>query len=918
MSAPSRNNVASCEADMKAEDGNSPDSTAAISDIPTTAPDSPTSTEASFETAIGEPYEQAAAETSSLVSSDSDSESSWASSLVKSIFQPLDQLIKAADAKSRAARETAAQAREFRDIWRKIFERSDLGSLSKMDLVIRFRIACQLCDISLDNVYDNLPQVTLPDPERALRYLTATQVAYAAFGKSKKAECALQPDYVLEYCPQIADVVFISTQCGQNRPVFYVLHSVTNAVVVVVRGTKSVADAVTDSFCDTARFTDSPIDEGYEVHRGMGIAANFVARTGMPYVLKALDKWKSNRLILLGHSLGAGTAILTGVLLARVLAVKVECYTFGCPPITTKRDMPCPANLTMTTFVNEDDIVARLSLRGIDEVLNSINPKDREMAPRTYIPGTVYLLKSDDSNNTTVVYKTDGSCPALSAEAMLYYCMQISGNRAMAMKSLNDHGTAEYQKKLTALVRSADEEWQGDLAEAAASGGDLSAAAQICYRSLRYTITTVTAASFAVTQMPWKNSGKSFCEEDPEGRSDTPTSGLVKFLDRAAIGLDRSTRHAMETSANLCIIESILRGLLGRTGIQGLTLTEALKFLIKMCRGDPTVTNPDLHTQGCAAKLDNPAEVRAYMRAASSAYGAEFLNALGIEKITGHARLDEPLDLSCIMAHCPDICEVIHMSQPKGANEPAYFIAVDKDNTVILSIRGSAGVSDMITDLMCDNTELSSSPEDRRYLVHRGIGAAARNTASDAFPLIRDIMSSRGANKLVITGHSLGAGVALLTSILLARELPCSVECYAFAPPPVTTTTSPTTCQNLTLQSFVNQDDLIPRLSLRGAEDLFDTITPEETKRSMAGKAVTLMIPGQIYVFDPTMDDTIWATDGYNPSLGPQAMVYYCQRLCGKPFGKRLDASKCLSDHLPDIYESRLQRLVEIYDDNSA
>lgn len=367
------------------------------------------------------------------------------------------------DAKTRAARETAAQAREFRDIWRRIFERSDLGSLSKVEVLSRFREACQSCDISLDHVYDNLPHIELPDPNLILRYLRAIQVAYGAFGKAKRAECALHAEYILRYCPEVAHVVFISKFSAQNRPVFYVLHTSSNNVVVVVRGTKSIADAVTDSFCDTARFTDSPVDEGYEVHRGMGISANYVARTAMPYVLEALEKWKCDRLILLGHSLGAGTAILTSVLLARALTVKVDCYTFGCPPVATKRDLPCPSNLSMTTFVNEDDIVARLSLLGIDEVLNAINPKERAMAPRAYIPSTVYLLKEAD-DGTVTVYRTDGACPALSAEVMLYYCMQISGNRQMALKSLNDHATVEYEKKISALVRSADEAWQGGFA----------------------------------------------------------------------------------------------------------------------------------------------------------------------------------------------------------------------------------------------------------------------------------------------------------------------------------------------------------------------------------------------------------------------------------------------------------------------
>ena len=35
---------------------------------------------------------------------------------------------------------------------------------------------------------------------------------------------------------------------------------------------------------------------------------------------------------------------------------------------------------------------------------------------------------------------------------------------------------------------------------------------------------------------------------------------------------------------------------------------------------------------------------------------------------------------------------------------------------------------------------------------------------------------------LVLTGHSLGAGVASILSVLLRREYP-NLECYAFSPP---------------------------------------------------------------------------------------------------------------------------------------
>ncbi|EER08555.1 mono- and diacylglycerol lipase precursor, putative [Perkinsus marinus ATCC 50983] len=364
----------------------------------------------------------------------------------------------------------------------------------------------------------------------------------------------------------------------------------------------------------------------------------------------------------------------------------------------------------------------------------------------------------------------------------------------------------------------------------------------------------------------------------------------------------------METTANLSVIESILRSLLTRVGSGSMTVSELLRYLIRVCQvGSNQLSKPDFHQHGAPVTLDNYSEVHSYMQAASAAYGAVFLNALGLEKIANYSRLDEPLDVSCITSHCPNIREVVCLSQSDGANQPVYFMAIDTEGTLILSIRGTASIADTITDLMCDIAPLTQG--DKEWKVHRGIGTAARNVVSSALPRVMELMRRGDCKRLVVTGHSLGAGTAILVSILMARELPYVVDCYAFAPPPVSTTASPRLPSGLRLHSFVNGDDIVPRLSLRGAEDLLDVVRVPSPEDSDVANADKLYIPGKVYILEP---DSVWETDGGNPALGPEAMVYYCQRLCGSPFGSRLDASKCLFDHFPDFYESKLDHLVQL------
>jgi pimeloyl-ACP methyl ester carboxylesterase len=98
-----------------------------------------------------------------------------------------------------------------------------------------------------------------------------------------------------------------------------------------------------------------------------------------------------------------------------------------------------------------------------------------------------------------------------------------------------------------------------------------------------------------------------------------------------------------------------------------------------------------------------------------------------------------------------------------------------------------------------------------------------------------------GVTRVVITGHSLGAGTASILALLLHTgaipsvsslslcfSLPSSlarsefpVECFAYAPPPVLSPSLAARCLPF-VHSFVFRDDAVPRLSLNALYDLRD------------------------------------------------------------------------------------------------
>eukprot|EP00578_Thalassiosira_sp_NH16_P025470 CAMPEP_0181097612 /NCGR_PEP_ID=MMETSP1071-20121207/11663_1 /TAXON_ID=35127 /ORGANISM="Thalassiosira sp., Strain NH16" /LENGTH=977 /DNA_ID=CAMNT_0023180107 /DNA_START=11 /DNA_END=2940 /DNA_ORIENTATION=- len=133
---------------------------------------------------------------------------------------------------------------------------------------------------------------------------------------------------------------------------------------------------------------------------------------------------------------------------------------------------------------------------------------------------------------------------------------------------------------------------------------------------------------------------------------------------------------------------------------------------------------------------------------------------------------------------------------------------------------------------------------------HEGILHCAQQLLFEISPLIEEYAVSKGY-EVVCTGHSLGAGTAVLLAVLIRGRYPALTEltgdcrgmscdgdgplgsddvflskqrvrAYAFAPPPVLDQESALACQHYVI-SIVNNSDIIPRSSLTNL-DVFLTI----------------------------------------------------------------------------------------------
>lgn len=154
---------------------------------------------------------------------------------------------------------------------------------------------------------------------------------------------------------------------------------------------------------------------------------------------------------------------------------------------------------------------------------------------------------------------------------------------------------------------------------------------------------------------------------------------------------------------------------------------------------------------------------------------------------------------------------------------PGYMVAVDHDSgTVVVALRGTSSIKDALVDLVCHPTPIQLGGQNG--FAHGGMMRAAVHLEDKLAGLAQSGLERINSTnpRLVITGHSLGAGVAALVAALWrdkGRFPGVHAECFAFACPQVLDSSLAMAQYNHTT-SFVVGDDVVPRLSLATAYDL--------------------------------------------------------------------------------------------------
>ncbi|KAI1316173.1 hypothetical protein EDD11_010345 [Mortierella claussenii] len=235
-------------------------------------------------------------------------------------------------------------------------------------------------------------------------------------------------------------------------PSYYIVRDPKyNALCIIIRGTFSITDAMTDLVCEYYPY------KGGLVHKGIMDNARFVLERSGKDIEAALKKFNLKTIYCIGHSLGGGSASLLCSLLQDQFAdyvipatpnpkeqkLEIKAYLFAPPPICTP-NLAADWERTQIAFINESDIVCRLSygnaldLKELIKIaaLESLNPIYKGMGHNEKLEQILKVLEKAQKSLSAV-----DDVPRLVIGGTITYLHKVYEDTPVIQNKRHDRGS---------------------------------------------------------------------------------------------------------------------------------------------------------------------------------------------------------------------------------------------------------------------------------------------------------------------------------------------------------------------------------------------------------------------------------------------------------------------------------------------
>eukprot|EP01094_Clydonella_sp_ATCC50884_P023102 TRINITY_DN5452_c0_g1_i1.p1 TRINITY_DN5452_c0_g1~~TRINITY_DN5452_c0_g1_i1.p1 ORF type:complete len:1030 (-),score=315.25 TRINITY_DN5452_c0_g1_i1:393-3134(-) len=260
---------------------------------------------------------------------------------------------------------------------------------------------------------------------------------------------------------------------------------------------------------------------------------------------------------------------------------------------------------------------------------------------------------------------------------------------------------------------------------------------------------------------------------------------------------------------------------------------------------------------------------------------------------------------------CWAVSELGHM--------PGHFMCYDHEGkSIVIGLRGSANHRDALTDLAGKYTPLYGG------YVHDGMLYSARQVKDKLEPFIFEALEKHPDYSLVVTGHSLGAGVTGIFTLIFHHDYPTiPIKGYAFASPCTMSAQLSLDCKDFLVTTALG-DDLVPRISYGSMEDLKQTME-KFVKHSGSNRARLVQVMRHHLGMATDETKKLWATE--SPELEercfrlyPPGTIYHFVRNGRNElemelstydrFGEIIVSPSMFKDHMPQNYRKAFKKVL--------